>query len=112
MQREHPPKSFATTHWSVVLSAKNPDSPESEQAMATLCETYWYPLYAFVRRTGHSPPVAAIFACDSRPLNSSAGAPAPLRIATGVQSSAGSECNPQTQLILPAGKSMRINVTR
>jgi len=49
------PGQFRTTHWSVVLSAKNLDSPESEQAIATLCETYWYPLYAYVRRTGYSP---------------------------------------------------------
>jgi RNA polymerase sigma-70 factor (ECF subfamily) len=55
MQPDHVPGQFRTTHWSVVLSAKNPDSPESDQAIATLCETYWYPLYAYVRRAGHSP---------------------------------------------------------
>jgi len=38
----------------MVLSAKRLDSPESDQAIATLCETYWYPLYAYVRRTGRS----------------------------------------------------------
>ncbi len=44
---------FATTHWSVVLSAAEQTSPASEAALATLCETYWYPIYAFVRRKGY-----------------------------------------------------------
>jgi len=46
---------FATTHWSVVLSAGDHDSPESSRALETLCRSYWYPLYAYVRRTGKSP---------------------------------------------------------
>ena len=46
---------FATTHWSVVLSAGQQESPEAAQALETLCHTYWYPLYAYVRRQGHSP---------------------------------------------------------
>src|SRR5437899_7027814 len=41
---------FTTTHWSVVQAA-----PESASALETLCCTYWYPLYAYVRRQGHSP---------------------------------------------------------
>ena len=44
---------FATTRWSVVLAAGRRGSAKSEAALATLCETYWYPLYAFVRRRGH-----------------------------------------------------------
>src|ERR1035441_7584132 len=47
---------FVTTHWSVVLSARQKDSPQSAAALETLCRTYWYPLYAYVRRQGHSPP--------------------------------------------------------
>ena len=43
---------FATTYWSVVLSAGQPESPEAAQALETLCRTYWYPLYAYVRRRG------------------------------------------------------------
>ena len=43
---------FATTHWSVVLTARDPAAPESSAAMETLCRTYWYPVYAFVRRQG------------------------------------------------------------
>jgi len=46
---------FVTTHWSVVLSAREKQSPASGAALETLCRTYWYPLYAYVRRQGHSP---------------------------------------------------------
>jgi len=47
--------SFRTTHWSVVLAAREPNAPQAAAALAGLCHTYWYPLYAFVRRKGHSP---------------------------------------------------------
>jgi RNA polymerase sigma-70 factor (ECF subfamily) len=46
---------FATTRWSLVLAAGQDAAPGARQALATLCETYWYPLYAFVRRLGKSP---------------------------------------------------------
>ena len=46
---------FTTTHWSVVLAARDTASPEADVALAELCRTYWYPLYAFVRRKGHGP---------------------------------------------------------
>jgi RNA polymerase sigma factor (sigma-70 family) len=49
---------FVTTHWSVVLRAGRDDSSGALAAMQTLCQTYWYPLYAFVRRLGHSAPDA------------------------------------------------------
>ena len=49
---------FVTTHWSVVLSAREENSAESSAALETLCQSYWYPLYAYVRRQGHSPPDA------------------------------------------------------
>jgi len=45
---------FATTHWSVVLTAGRRDTPRAQQALARLCQTYWYPLYAYVRRRGYS----------------------------------------------------------
>ena len=35
---------FATTHWSVVLAAGNQERPDANEALAQLCETYWYPL--------------------------------------------------------------------
>lgn len=47
------PRRFATTHWSVVLAAGGPSTPDSQQALAVLCATYWYPLYAYLRRRGH-----------------------------------------------------------
>src|SRR5215469_15654812 len=45
---------FNTTHWSVVVRAGDSRSPEADSAMERLCRTYWYPLYVFVRRKGHS----------------------------------------------------------
>ena len=50
-----PPESFFTTHWSVVLAAGRSDTPRARAALGWLCETYWYPLYAFVRRSGYDP---------------------------------------------------------
>ena len=46
---------FVTTHWSVVLSAQDKDSPRSVEALESLCRTYWYPLYAFVRHQDRRP---------------------------------------------------------
>jgi RNA polymerase sigma-70 factor (ECF subfamily) len=55
--RPSPPASdwFTATHWSVVLTARQSGSPAAFQALERLCRTYWYPLYAFVRRQGYSP---------------------------------------------------------
>jgi len=47
--------SFTTTHWSVVIGASERGSPAAEEALSRLCECYWYPLYAYVRRQGHIP---------------------------------------------------------
>jgi len=44
---------FATTRWSVVLAAGNQASPDYTRALSALCETYWYPLYAYLRRRGY-----------------------------------------------------------
>jgi RNA polymerase sigma factor (sigma-70 family) len=52
---------FLTTHWSVVLSARAQRSTQSAAALETLCRTYWHPLYAYVRRQGHSPADAQDF---------------------------------------------------
>src|SRR2546428_3874585 len=46
---------FHTTHWTVVLAARGEDERAARGALATLCSTYWYPLYAFIRRRGASP---------------------------------------------------------
>jgi len=45
---------FATTHWTAVLTAVRGGTPQAEVALEELCRTYWYPLYAYVRRQGHS----------------------------------------------------------
>ncbi len=45
---------FPTTRWSVVLSAARASGGPPRDAMARLCEAYWFPLYAFVRRRGSS----------------------------------------------------------
>ena len=45
---------FATTHWTVVLAAGKRSTPQSDRALEELCRTYWFPLYAYVRRHGHS----------------------------------------------------------
>ena len=41
---------FATTHWSVVLAARETDAPQAVEALEKLCRTYWYPIYAYLRR--------------------------------------------------------------
>jgi len=45
---------FVTTRWTVVLTAGGIDTTQSRQALEHLCRTYWYPLYAYVRRRGYS----------------------------------------------------------
>ncbi len=61
-QAEHalPPRAghdsrFATTRWSLVIAAGGTGSQDGRTAMTRLLETYWYPLYAFVRRKGRDP---------------------------------------------------------
>ena len=49
---------FDTTHWSIVLAAGRLSSPDSREALASLCGSYWYPLYAFVRRRVGDPHLA------------------------------------------------------
>jgi RNA polymerase sigma-70 factor (ECF subfamily) len=49
---------FATTHWTVVLAAGQRHTPQSDGALEELCKTYWFPLYAYVRRRGHKKPDA------------------------------------------------------
>lgn len=46
---------FRTTRWSIVLRARDDAAPDDGEAMRALCQTYWYPLYALVRRLGRSP---------------------------------------------------------
>ena len=49
---------FATTHWTTILAARDLALPGAGEALERLCRAYWYPLYTFVRRKGHSPPEA------------------------------------------------------
>ena len=55
-QRDDVPKApiFVTTHWSVVLAAARSDTPRAQASLEHLCRIYWYPIYHFVRRQGHS----------------------------------------------------------
>ena len=60
LDSENPPPTiapgwFASTHWSVVLLAGQSSSSKAEEALARLCNVYWFPLYAFIRRQGHNP---------------------------------------------------------
>jgi DNA-directed RNA polymerase specialized sigma24 family protein len=56
---EHPPVSadpcgFAPTRWSLIAAARDRNTPQAQQALSHLCESYWYPLYAYIRRRGHT----------------------------------------------------------
>jgi len=46
---------FPTTRFTLVVHAREQITPESQSALEKLCEEYWYPLYAFVRRKGYGP---------------------------------------------------------
>lgn len=50
-----PPSAFPTTRWTQVLAAGRADDASAEEALAALCQAYWQPLYAFVRRKGYGP---------------------------------------------------------
>ena len=58
---------FASTHWSVVLAAARTASPEADAALETLCIAYWYPLYAYLRRSGHTHDAAEDLTRNSSP---------------------------------------------
>jgi RNA polymerase sigma-70 factor (ECF subfamily) len=50
----HSDRGFVTTHWSIILRAGGAASKDADAALEDLCRAYWYPLYAYVRRQGHS----------------------------------------------------------
>lgn len=50
---EHPDL-FATTRWTVVVAAGERSTPQSERALEAICETYWFPIYAYIRRRGYA----------------------------------------------------------
>jgi len=45
----------ATTQWSQVLAARDGSDTEARAALESLCQTYWQPLYAYIRHQGYSP---------------------------------------------------------
>lgn len=45
---------FPTTRWTLVVAAGDPHRKEARSALISLCENYWYPLYAYLRRRGHA----------------------------------------------------------
>lgn len=50
-----PTAEFATTHWSVVTAAGQAGTPRAQEALERLCQTYWPPLFAYLRRFGYTP---------------------------------------------------------
>jgi RNA polymerase sigma-70 factor (ECF subfamily) len=50
-----PDHNFRTTHWSVVLAAGEQNSAQGQEALARLCQIYWLPVYAFIRKRGYVP---------------------------------------------------------
>jgi DNA-directed RNA polymerase specialized sigma24 family protein len=52
---------FHTTRWTLVMASAHDQSQTGRAALAALCQIYWYPLYTFARRRGHSPPDAQDF---------------------------------------------------
>ena len=48
-----PDAAFSPTRWSLISAARSGDPPRATQALESLCQAYWYPLYAYVRRLGH-----------------------------------------------------------
>ncbi len=49
------PGQFPTTRWSRVIQAGDPEAPQARESLAELCNAYWYPLYAYIRRRGYGP---------------------------------------------------------
>jgi RNA polymerase sigma-70 factor (ECF subfamily) len=45
-----PADHFASTHWSLIVLARGRSSPQADEALAALCQAYWYPLYVYIRR--------------------------------------------------------------
>ena len=45
---------FPTTRWTLVVAAADPARTEARSALVSLCEAYWYPIYAYTRRRGYT----------------------------------------------------------
>jgi RNA polymerase sigma-70 factor (ECF subfamily) len=46
------PRRFPSTHWSRIAQARDLTAPGTRDALAELCNAYWYPLFLFIRRRG------------------------------------------------------------
>jgi RNA polymerase sigma-70 factor (ECF subfamily) len=55
---EHSHRQFAATRWSLVMRDDALSARDARGALIELCLRYWYPVYAYVRRCGHTPPIA------------------------------------------------------
>ncbi|HUC85247.1 MAG TPA: sigma-70 family RNA polymerase sigma factor [Candidatus Acidoferrales bacterium] len=53
-QASAPGDIFVTTQWTMVLAAGQERTPQAARALEELCRTYWFPLYAYIRRRGHT----------------------------------------------------------
>lgn len=53
--RDRGPFQFTTTHWSLILAARDSQTPGASDALEQLCRSYWQPVYAFIRRTVFNP---------------------------------------------------------
>jgi RNA polymerase sigma factor (sigma-70 family) len=53
MHTRQGPSPFPTTRWTLVIAAGDPQRKEARSALVSLCEHYWYPLYAYLRRRGY-----------------------------------------------------------
>lgn len=73
------PRRFATTQWSLVLRAGKASAGEAARALGELCQQYWPPVYAYLRRAGHSPDAAAELTQEffCRLLERGLGSPSP-----------------------------------
>ena len=54
MKNDSTSDDFLTTRWSVIIAAKDEDSPEAFDALETLCRVYWRPLYVYIQSQGHN----------------------------------------------------------
>jgi hypothetical protein len=54
----HSHNHFTTTRWSLVMQLDAQETGDARDAMVELCQRYWYPVYAYVRRCGHAPAIA------------------------------------------------------
>lgn len=56
--RPRAPEAFANTRWSMVAGVQSESRAEARRSLGELCQSYWYPVFAYVRRCGHAPEVA------------------------------------------------------